>query len=230
MKNIKYLLLILYVIALIIPWSFVFGIQDEDLRNSIGIFQRTAALILLTPIIVVIIYKAFRLKTLKQLINDGTNKIDTKKEQQFGPPWGLVIFFMGWIPVGVINIFSLILYGIDGLQEVAGSGLAVFMVWLLYKTPFYTFTKNSLQIESFLFHFFHINRKKMIKYEDIVSAKISRIKGTSYAMYALFITTKDEKKKRYPLVSDDITAKIYLCFKEKIGDRIKSSLIAFTPP
>lgn len=158
------------------------------------------------------------------MIKDETNKIDTKKEQQFGPPWGLVIFFMGWVIVGVINIFSLIFYGISEGSEVAMSGIAIFMAWLLYKTPVYTFTKNSLQIESFLFHFFRIDEKKMIKYEDIISAKISRIKGISYAMYALFITTKNEKKKRYSLVSDDITAKIFLCFREKIGDRIKSSL------
>lgn len=69
MKNIKYLLLILYVLVLIISWSFVFGIQDEVLEKNINIFQRTAAFILLTPIVVVIIYKVFRLKTLKQLID-----------------------------------------------------------------------------------------------------------------------------------------------------------------
>ncbi len=221
-KNIKYLLLILCILILIIPWGYIFDVQDEISKGNIQIFQRTAALLLLIPIVVAIIYKVFRLKTLKQEIKDEVNRKDTEKEQQFGPSLGQILFFVFFISMGIYNLLLPRSNGEDKGFELAVAGMSIFIAWLWYRIPVFIFTKNSLQIESSLFYFFHIDIRKTIRYEDILSAKIDRVKGVPYALYTLVIFTETEKI-RYPLsFSDDVTAKIYICFKGKINERIKS--------
>ncbi len=227
-RNIKYLLLILCILVLVIPWGFVFGVKNEALNRQIGIFQRTAGLIILTPIIVAIIYKVFKLKTVKQEIKEReTNKNDQKdgREKQFKPPLTIIVVILFMLFGGVSALLFLPEDPADdkGAKFVGSGFLIAFSLCWWYTSLVFTFKEEYLQIESALFHFFHINRKKIFKYEDISHAKIERIPGSPYEMYALFISINKEKRKRYPLfLNDDAVAKIYLLFKEKIGDRIKS--------
>lgn len=194
---------------------------NEIMIKNIDILQRITALILLIPIIAAIVYKVFRLKSLTEEIKEEANRIDEKKEHQFGPSWKQILFFIFLIFIGIFNIFLPESPGDDKGFKFVVVGMTIFIAWLWYRAPIFIFTKDSLQIESSLFHFFHIYRRKTIRYKDILSAKIEKVKGTPFALYALFIFTKSEKK-RYPLsFSDNITAKIYLCFEKKINDRIK---------
>ncbi|MDJ1420342.1 MAG: hypothetical protein M5U10_00350 [Candidatus Methanoperedens sp.] len=187
---------------------------------NIDIFQRITALILLIPIIAAIMYKVFRLKSLKEEIKENVNRIEEEK-RQYGPSWGQILFFLFLIFIGIFNIFLPESPGDDKGFKFVIVGMTIFILWLWYRIPIFIFRKDSLQIESSLFHFFHIYRRKTIRYEDILSAKIEKVKGSPFALYTLFVFTKSDKK-RYPLnFNDNITAKIYQCFEKKINDRIK---------
>jgi hypothetical protein len=226
-KNIKYSLLILCILVLVIPWGFVFGVKNEALNRQIGIFQRSAGLVILTPIIVAIIYKVFKLKTVEQEIKEReTNKNDQKDggEKQFKPPLIIMVVILFMLFIGVSSLFLPEHPGDDKGAKFFISGFPIaFSLWMWYTSLVFTFREDYLQIESAFFHFFHINRNKIFKYEDITHAKIERIPRAPYEMYALFISTNKEKKKRYPLfLNDDAVAKINLLFKKKIGDRVKS--------
>jgi hypothetical protein len=226
-ENIKYILLILCVLVLfVIPWAFVFGVKNEALKEEISVFQRSAVFIILTPIIVAIIYKVFKLKTVKQEIKEReAKKTDNdSEEKQFKPPLTIIVVILSMLFTGVSSLFLPEHPGDDKGAKFFISGFPIaFSLWWWYTSLVFTFTDDYLQIESALFHFFHIDRKKIFKYEDITRAKIERIPRAPYEMYALFISTNNEKKKRYPLfLNDDAVAKIYLHFKEKIGDRVKS--------
>lgn len=226
-KHTKYFLLTLFIILIIIPWGYVFGIQNEALKKGISIAQRTAGLIILTPIFVAIIYKVFRIKTFKEEIEDVANKFDKNSEQPLGPSFGQLLFLllMCLMPIGFFFMpESAFKSSFD--QEffrMVSIGMMVLFAWMWYKIPVFTFAEESLMIESSFFHFFHINKKKIIKYEDISSVKIQHIAKMPYEVYELVISTKQDGKKKYRLsFNDDITAKIYFQFKEIIGGRINT--------
>ncbi len=226
-ENIKYLLLILCVLVLfIIPWAFVFGVKNEALKEEISVAQRTMGFLILTLIIVKIVYKIYG-KPLKQEMNEEEIKEANQKDNkqlQFKPTIGVIIFFLFFIILGIWTIIEEIQKrNIDSFYIIVTLFQIAFFLYMWYTTPVFTFKEDSVQIKSFLFYVLGIDRKIIINYADILSVRpASKVKSKEFRRYLIGISVKGAMKK-WPLVffNSDIIAKIYLRFKEKMGDRVK---------
>jgi len=74
----------------------------------------------------------------------------------------------------------------------------IIVMW--YITPVFIFAEDSVQIKSFLFYFFRIDWKTVIKYADITAVKPAP-KGTvseEFRRYRLEIFMNGKKEERFP--------------------------------
>lgn len=121
-------------------------------------------------------------------------------------------------------IYSLIKNEVDFNHTSCSFVVIAIFILLWYLTPVFIFKEDSVQIKSFLFYFFHIDWKTEIKYADITAVKPAPKGKVSeeFRRYRLEIFMNGKKKKNVlTLYNSDIVAKIYLRFKDKLGDKVK---------
>jgi hypothetical protein len=227
-ESIKYLLLILCVLVLfIIPWAFVFGVKNVALKEEISVFQRMMGFLILTLIIITVVYKIYG-KSLKQEMKEEEIKEANQKDNkqlQFKPTFGVIIFFLFIIILSIWTIIDQVLLGgnVDSFYIIVPPFLIVFFLWMWYTTPVFIFAEDSVQIKSFLFYILGIDRKTIIKYEDISSVRpVAKVKSSQFRRYLIGISVRGSiKKYNLAFFNSDIIAKIYLRFKEKMSDGVK---------
>jgi hypothetical protein len=231
---IRDLLLILCVfVLLIIPWASVFGIQDPGLLEAAGIFQHSAGFVLITTMVLYLVYQIYGKPLTQEMKEEEIRESDQKERKQFlfKPTISVIIFFLLLIFMGI----WLFIRGIfpsepneDVFACIFGSffliGLSLF---LCYKTPVFIFTEDSLHIKSHLFYLLCIDRKTVIRYADITSVRPDAEAEGMLNMYGLdsrhrIVISTEGTTQAYGLAGYNpyIIAKIYLRFKEKLGDKV----------
>jgi hypothetical protein len=128
---------------------------------------------------------------------------------------------------GFIHVVFLLKPDEDVLVWIVGSFFLIglsFYLW--YKTPVFIFAEDSVQIKSHLFYLLGIDRKTVIRFADITSVGPNqKIKANMWGVepkHSIVITVNDGTKQKCSLgwFNPDIIAKIYLRFKEKLGDKV----------
>jgi hypothetical protein len=225
---VRYVLLILCVFILfIIPWASIIGIKDPDLIEAIWVFQRIAGTGILTYIVITIIYQIYQKSLAQEMKEEEIKEVDQKDTKQllFKPTIGVLIFFLLFTAGPIFTIINQFIKNKMDFNLISGSFvvLAIF-IWMWYVTPVFIFEEESVQIKSFLFYFFRIDWKTVIKYVDITAVKPAP-KGEAVEelrRYRIEIVTNGTKKKNFLIFyNSDIVAKIYLRFQEKLGDKVK---------
>jgi len=222
-RNLLNLLIIACVIILFgILCGFVFGILD--LGETAGIIFRTAVLVLLISL---------GMKLVFQYYSEEIRESEQKEEKQllFKPTTVSILIFLFLILLGIYGFFTTILSknafnadvfaGFIGTILLIGGGL-----YMWYPVaPVFIFTEDSVQIKSHLFYFFHIDRKTVIRYVDITSVipdmNVVSGWGGERPEHALMISMNGTTQ-RYVIISydGDTIAKLYIRFKEKLGDKV----------
>jgi hypothetical protein len=227
---IRDLLLILCVFILfVIPWTSVFGIQDPDLLEAALIFQRSAGVVILTAMALHLVYQTLGKTLTKEMEEEKIREAEQKDEKQllFKPTIGLSVIFMFFLFLSVLAIFFQFRdhnVNFEGICLIIG--FMVLWIWLWYTVTVFIFTEDSVHIKPHLIYLFGIDRKTVIRYADITSVSPdARIKGDFYGVdrrYRIVISTNGVTQS-FSLVgfNSEIIAKIYLRFKEKLGDKVK---------
>ena len=230
---IRNLLIILLVFILaIIPWASVIGIQDPDLLGAVREIQHTMFFVIITCLLLKIFYDIY-MKPLKQEVKEQEIKEAEQKDRKqliFKPTISVILFFLFLIVMGIVcfiqGIFPSESNG-DRLGWIFGSFFLIglsFYLW--YKTPVLIFAEDSVQIESYLFHVLGIDGKTIIRYADITSVSPNpKLAGNMWGVeskHSIVISTNGTTQE-YSLFGkdDDIIAKIYLRFKEQLGDKVR---------
>jgi hypothetical protein len=114
----------------------------------------------------------------------------------------------------------------DVLGWIVGSFFLIGVsLYLWYKTPVFFFAEDSVQIESYLFYVLGIDKKTIIRYAEIISVSPNpKLTGNEWGVesrHSIVISTNGTTRE-YGLIGrdDDIIAKIYLRFREKLGDKV----------
>jgi len=211
-----------------IPWASVFGIQDPALLEGAGIFQRSAGVVILTAIALHLVYQTLGKPLTKEMEEEEIREAEQKDEKQllFKPSVGISVMFMFFLFLSVLAIFFQfrdhnVDFGSIGLII----GFMVFWIWLWYTVTVFIFTKDSVHIKPHLVYLFGIDWKTVIRYADITSVSPdARIKGDFYGVdrrYRIVISTNGATKS-FSLIgfNSEIIAKIYLRFKENLGEKV----------
>jgi cytochrome b561 len=226
---ISYILLILCVFVLfVIPWASVFGVKNEALIEAINVFQRYVGLFILLFIVLRFVYKMYGKSLPQEMREEEIKEADQKDKKQllFKPTIGVIIIFLFLILIGISGFIEQVLQK-PNENSFGYIVLSSFMIgislWLWYNTPVFIFAEDSVQIKSFLFYVLGIDRKTMIKYADITSVEPdARMKSNFYRRYRIGISVRGTTKIwPAPFYNSDIIAKIYLRFREKLGDKVK---------
>ena len=227
---VRYVLLIICVFVLFaIPWASVIGIHDQGLIEIIGVFQRIAGTGILTYIVITIIYQIYQKSLSQEMKEEEIKEADQKESKQllFKPTIGVLIFFLLFTAGPLFTILDQFIKNkVDFNLTSCSFIVIVIFVWMWYVTPVFIFAEDSVQITSFLFYFFRIDRKTVIKYADITAVRPdTKFKGNMYGFdrrWRIEISVGDLKKIwPAPFYNSDIIAKIYLRFKERLGDKVK---------
>jgi len=224
---VRYALLTICVFVIFaIPWASAFGIQDPGLIKTIGIFQRIAGTGILTYIVISIIYQVYQKSLAQEMKVEEIKEAvqDEKKQLLFKPTIGVLLFFLlftvGPISIAIIQFMK---NKVDFGFIVPALMMIVIIFCMWYITPVFVFVEDAVQIKSFLFYFFRIDWKTVIKYSDITAVK-SAPKGEAVEelrRYRIEIFMNGKKKKNFLIFyNSDVVAKIYLRFKEKLGDKV----------
>jgi len=225
------LLIIACVIILLgILCGFVFGISD--LGETAGIILRTAGLLLLISLGMKLISQYY-MKSLTQEMKEAEIRETEQKEEKpllFRPTTGSILFFLFLILLGIYGfIHGVFLLKPDEefLVWIVGSFFLIGLsLYLWYLQPVFIFTEDSVQIKSHLFYLLGIDRKTVIRYADITSvgpdAEIEVNMWGVEPKHRLLISTNGTTQ-NFGLgwYNSDLVAKIYLRFKEKLGDKVK---------
>jgi len=225
---VRYGLLIICVFALFaIPWALVIGVQDPGFIQTIGFFQRIAGTGLLTYIVITIIYQLYQKSLSQEMKEEEIKETDREEKKQllFKPTIGVLIFFLLFTVGPLFTIIDQIIKNKGNFNLISCSFIVIVIIFLMwYVTPVFIFAEDSVQIKSFLFYFFRIDWKTVIKYADITSVKPAP-KGEAVEelrRYRIEIFMNGKKKKNFLIFyNSDVVAKIYLRFKEKLGDKVK---------
>jgi hypothetical protein len=232
------LLIILFVFVLaMIPWASVFGIQDPGLLEAAGMMQRGAAAIIILSLVI----RMIRYADLNRLIDLGDSKPLTKEMEEeeikeaeqkdgkqllFKPTIGVSVMFTFFIALPLILIISQFIdNNIDSFLTITGIGMIAFFTWGWHVTPVFIFAEDSVQIKSHLFYLLGIVRKDLIRYADITLVSPDpKIEANAWGepKHSIVISMNGTTKKYVlTLYNSEIIAKIYLRFKEKLGDKVK---------
>ncbi|QYZ79707.1 hypothetical protein E2N92_09850 [Methanofollis formosanus] len=225
---VRYVLLILCAFVLFaIPWASVIGIQDPGLIETIRLFQRIAGVGILTYIVITIIYQIYQKSLAQEMKEEEIKEADQEDTRQslFKPTIGVLIFFMIFTFSPAFDIiYSLIKNEVDFNHTSCSFVVITIFILMWYITPVFIFKEDSVQIKSFLFYFFRIDWKTVIKYTDIIAVKPApkgKV-GEEFRRYRLEIVMNGKKKINIlTFYNSDIVAKIYLRFREKLGDKVK---------
>ncbi len=223
-KSIRDLLELLIVVC--VPTLFlmllVVVLGLADLGGPAGIIIQVAGLILIISLGMdwVFHYYSEEIRESKQ---------EDEKQVLFKPTVGMLIFFMIFTFIPAFDIiYSLIKNKAEfdlTFSTFSSILLLVLFTWLWYLQPVFIFTEDSVQIKSFLFYFFRIDRKTVIRYADIISVG-PNMKG-NYGwgvepMHSVMISMNGTTH-GYGLACFDYetVAKIWLRFREKLGDKVR---------
>jgi hypothetical protein len=209
--------------------GFVSGILV--LGETAGIIIRTAVLFLLISLGMKL-FSYFYTKPLKKEIEEEEiREAEEKEEKQvvFTPTNGSILSFLFLILLGTYGFFSTIssknAFNADVFAMFIG---AIFLIgislFLWYLQPVFIFAEDSVQITSHLFYLLGIDRKTIIRYADITSVGPNMkgnygwgVKHKHSLMISMNGTTKGYGLSCY---NDEKIAKIWLRFKEKLGDKV----------
>ena len=229
---IKNVLIIFCVFVLFaIPWASLFGINDPGLIETIRVFQRTGAFVILTGMVTRLIYQIYYNKSLAQEIKDEESKEADQKEKKqllFKPPITASAVFLFFILMG-ISFLIVAIFNNDVLWIISCSFcMTGFGLYFWYLTPVFIFTEDSVQIKSHLLYLLGIDRKTVIRYADITSVSPDANMNGTYGvqpMHRMMITSNGTTQ-AYGLgyYDPDVIGKIYLRFREKLGNKVKVKL------
>jgi hypothetical protein len=226
LKNVVIIFCVFVLFA--IPWASVFGIKDPGLLDTIAIVQRTGAFLVLTGMVVKLIYQIYYSKPLTQEMKEEEIKEadqEDGKQLLFKPPIIVFVVFMFLIlPFGLGIFWDFITHNVNFLTIMI-IGVMVFFIWAWYKTPVFIFTDDSVQIKSHPLYLLGIDWKTVIRYADITSVgPDTKMDGNLYGINRKnwIKISRQGTTQTYPLdrFNPDIVAKIYLRFKEKLGDKV----------
>jgi hypothetical protein len=217
-------------ILLIIPWASVFGVQDPGLVGASREFQHIAFFVIITALVLQLIYRIYNKPLKQEMKEEEIREADQKDEKQllFKPTIGFSVMFLFFISIPVFAIiFQFRDHKVNFGFIIALIGVMGLLIWLWYKMPVFTFTEDSVQIKSHLVYLFGIDRKTVFRYADITSVRPDAEAEGKLNMYGydrrhrIMISTNGATQV-YVLVcyNPDIIAKIYLRFREKLGDKV----------
>lgn len=224
------LIIFLVCILIMIPWASVIGIQDPGLLGAFHEFQHIAFFVIVTSLVLNLFYQIYRKPLTQEMKEEEIKETHRQESTQllFKPTIGVSIIFLFFISLCVFPIISQFTDNKADFGLTIGlSGLMIFLIWGWYKTPVFIFTEDSVQIKSHLVYLFGIDRKTVIRYANITSVSPdAKIKGNMYGFdsrYQIVISMNGTIQKKYGLVwyNPNIIAKIYLRFKEKLGDKVR---------
>jgi hypothetical protein len=229
----KFLIILCGLILIIIPLASVFDIKDQGLLNSIGMFQRIAGFMIVSFTAVKMLDHISVKPLTQEMEEEEIKEADQKDRKQllFKPTIGFLIFFLFLILLGIsgfIHVIFLLEPNEDGFLWVIGSlFLIVLSFFLWYLVPVFIFTEDLVQIKPFLYYNFGIDRKTIIRYADITSVSPDAELGPDRFRYGSryrIVISMNGTRQKYGLTAynSDIIAKIYLRFREKLGDKVKS--------
>ena len=217
-------------ILTIIPWASVIGIQDPVLLGATREFQHIVFFVIITSLLLKIFYDIYMKPLTQEMKEQEIKEADQKDEKQllFKPTIAVIIFFMLLI---FGSVFSIIIQLMDKKVDfgftIALIGGMVFFTWMWYTMPVFIFAVDSVQIKSHLFYLLGIDRKTIIRYADITSVRPDAESEGNLSMYGFdrrhrIVISMNGTTKQYSLIlyNSDIIAKIYLRFKEKLGDKV----------
>ncbi|MBN1432615.1 MAG: hypothetical protein JW931_07550 [Methanomicrobiaceae archaeon] len=228
---IKNVLIIFCVFVLFaIPWASFFGIKDPGLLETATVFLRTGAFLVLTGLVTRLIYQIYYKPLAQEMKDEESRETDQKEKKQllFKPTIGGYIGFLFMIFLG-ISFLIVAIFNNDVLWMISCSFLGIgFGLYFWYLMPVFVFAEDSVQIRSHLLYLLGIDRKTVIKYADITSVSPDAKMNGTYGvepMHRMMITSKG-KTETYGLIcyNPDIIAKIWLRFKEKLGNKVKVKL------
>jgi hypothetical protein len=215
-------------ILFVIPWASVMGIQDPGLLETAGVVQRSAGFVIVTALVLQLIYQTYGKPLTQEMKEEEIREAEQEDHKQvlFKPTIGVTIFFVLFIVIFATGTFADITNPkSDIIFIIFGIVMTIFFIGLWYMTPVFIFSEDSVQIKSHLFYLFGIDRKTSIRYADITSVRPDpKIKGTIYGLdrrYRILISMKGTSKFWILMFyNSDIIAKIYLRFRENLGDKV----------
>jgi hypothetical protein len=209
--------------------GFVSGILNPD--ETAGIIIRTAGLFILISLGMKLFSCYYAKPLTQELREEETREAEEKDEKQmlFKPSVGFIIFFLFLILLGIYGVFTSLLstdaFNGDVFGACMGALLLIGGLYLWYIVPVFTFSEDSVQITSHLFYLLGIDRKTVIRYPDITSVTPDvEVEDNMWGIeprHRLLISTNGITQ-NYVLgwFNSDLVAKIYLRFKEKLGDKV----------
>lgn len=167
-----------------------------------------------------------------QYYSEEIREAEEKDQKQllFKPTTGFIIFFLFLILLGIYGVFTSLLSTDANNSDIFGACMGALLLigglYMWYIVPVFTFAEDSVQIKSHLFYLLGIDRKTVIRYADIISVSPdAEIKTNMWGIepkHRLLISTNGTTQ-NYVLgwFNPDLVAKIYIRFKEKLGDKVK---------
>lgn len=233
-RNLLNLLIIACVIILFgFLGGFVVGILD--LGEAAGIILQSAFMILGISLGMKLISQYYKKPLTKEMEEEGIKEYEQKDERQllFKPTTGIIVFVLFMMLIGIVLFF----YGIDMIslrkpnEDIFGIFIgSLFMILLSllfwYSMPVFTFADDSVHIKSHLIYLLGIDRKTVIRYADITSVSPNpKVESNAWGVEPRhsIVVSVNGTTQGYSLMGydDDMIVKIYLRFKEKLGDKVK---------
>jgi hypothetical protein len=225
----NFIIIIVVIILFGMLCGFFFGILD--LGEKAGIIFRTAGLVLLILLGMRLVSEYNKKPLTKEMEEERIKEADPQDRKQllFKPTTGYFIFILFLILLGIYGFFNTLLSkdGFNGdvsywiISSLFMMGLGLYM-W--YTVPVFIFAEDSVQIKSYLFYLLGIDRVTVIRYTDITSVrpyidmKSDGRWGTTPIVIFMNGITQGYNLSGY---DEDEIVKIYLRFKEKLGDKVR---------
>jgi hypothetical protein len=209
--------------------GFVSGILD--LGETAGIIIRTAGLFLLISLGMKLFSHFYTKPLTQEMEEEEIREADEKDEKQmvFKPTTGSILFFLFLIFIGVsgfIHVAFLVESNEDASYWIISSLFLIGLsLYLWCQQPVFIFTEDSVQIKSHQFYLLGIDRKTVIRYADITSVGPNpKIKANMWGVeprHSIVISMNETTQEcGLGWFNPDILAKLYLRFKEKLGDKV----------
>lgn len=230
-RNLLNLLIIACVIILFgFLGGFVSGILN--LGETAGIIIRTAGLLLLISLGMKLFSHYYQKPLTQEMKEERIRESEQEDEKQllFKPSNQIFFIFLFLIFMGILGFFERpFSKDATNVDVFAWYLVCFFMIglslFLWYLQPVFIFSEDSVQIKSHLLYLLGIDRKTVIRFADITSVG-PNMKGNygwgKEHKHSLMISMNGTVK-GYGLgcYNDEKIAKIWLRFKEKLGDKVK---------
>lgn len=196
-----------------------------------GIFLIYAGLGLIIVLCVNFFSQYYTKHLMHEMKEEENREAEQKDEKQllFKPTASFIIFLLFVIVFGISGFFNMFLSK-DATNTdafvwfICNLFIIGFGLFFWYMLPVFLFAEDSVHIKSHLFYFLGIDRKTVIWYADITSIGPNKRGNYGWGVgpeHSLMISM-NETTQGYGLFGfdDEIIAKIWLRFKEKLGDKV----------